>query len=352
MGLFLKKFITNYRDKRQMKDADQLLFLERLLRLLQHGYSFVDALEILQWNKDFIAPAKTITDSLLAGKYLDESFEIAGFHQNIISYLYFVRYNNDLESSIERAIVMFKQRITNKKKFTQIIRYPVILGFIFFLLLFFLKRNVLPSFIDLFQYSQDSSSFVLYSIILIDMLMTIIGISIVLVLISFFGYIFYYQKWPIERQIKLYKKVPIYRSFLRLQTSYYFATHISMFLQTGMSIKNVLQEMSNQQKVPILAHYTALMQNQLKQGYQLDHLLMNFYFIEQQIALIFESNNNYDSLVKDLSAYADFVMDELEKKTTKVLMLIQPVFFIILASFIIFIYVTLMWPMFQLIQTV
>lgn len=352
MDLFLRKYITNYRSEFRIKDADQLLFMKRLLRLLQNGYPLVRALEIVQWNKELIAPATIIMKELLEGQYLDEAFQKAGFHNSIIAYLFFVRFNNDLQASLERSIVMFEQRITNKKKFAQIIRYPLILSVIFILLLFFIKRNILPSFIDLFQYSHDSTSTVVYSLIFLDAVTTVVIISIILTLGTFIGWKLYYRKWPIEHQVKLYEKAPIYRAYLRLQISYYFATHISMFLQTGMSMKDILQQMSKQRKIPILAYYTSLMQAQLQQGFQLDHLLMNFYFIEKQIALIFESNHNHDSLAKDLSAYGDYVIEEMERKIAKMMMLIQPVFFMFLGCFIIFIYLMLMWPMFQLIQTV
>src|SRR5699024_12191397 len=101
-----------------------------------------------------------------------EAFQAAKFHHTVVSYMYFVRFNHDLTASLEKALHMFKQRVENKKKFTRIIRYPFILSVIFIILLFFLKRNILPSFIELFQHSQDSSSTVLLSIMVIDVVVT------------------------------------------------------------------------------------------------------------------------------------------------------------------------------------
>src|SRR5690625_3184390 len=347
-----KKYITNYQNKQEIKEDLQLLFLQRLHRLLSSGYPLIKALEVLEWHKELMTPTEIIREELMKGKYMDEAFQHARFHHTVTAYLYFVRFNNDLTSSLEKAMQMFEQRVENRKKFTRLLRYPLVLSFMFIILLFFLKRNILPSFVELFQYSNDSSSTVLYSIIFIDIATTISLIGLFITLVGFIGWKYYRQKLPIEDQLLLYQKIPIYRFYVRMQTSYYFATHISMFLQTGMSMNKILDQMSKQKKLPIIAYYTQLMQLQLQNGFQLGPLLMNFPFIEQQIAYIFDHNQNNDTLEQDLRTYADYITENMEGKTTKIIMLIQPIFFIILAIFIIFVYMTLMWPMFQLIQSV
>lgn len=352
MVLFLKRHISIYRNKAKLNEENQLLFIERLYRLLQDGYPLVQALKAIEWNEELISSARLMKAELMNGKYIDEAFQAAKFHHTVVSYMYFVRFNHDLTASLEKALHMFKQRVENKKKFTRIIRYPFILSVIFIILLFFLKRNILPSFIELFQHSQDSSSTVLLSIMVIDVFVTCFIVICLITFILILGWKFYLQKLPIEDQMVWFKKMPFYRLFVRMQTSYYFTTHISMFLQTGMSMKVILQQMAEQDKLPIVAYYAKLMQRQLENGFQLGPLLMTFYFIEPQIAYIFDQQNNRDVLEKDLRAYADYMLDHLERKTKKGMMLIQPIFFIILASFIVFIYLALMWPMFQLIQTV
>lgn len=342
----------NFHKKHQLNDEQQLLFLQRLHRLLMDGYSLTRALKVLNWNKSFIQSTKIITEHLTQGKYIDEAFNQANFHHTIVAYLYFVRFNHDLTTSLNKAIHMFSQRVENRKKFIRIIRYPLVLSFIFIILLFFLKGTILPSFLKLFQHSQESSNTIVLAITFIDILVGLVLIMICIILVSFFGWKFYLKKLPIEEQITYFIKIPIYRSFIRLQTSYYFTTHISMFLKTGMSMQTILRQMTLQNKLPLISYYASLMEQQLQNGFQLDHLIINFYFIEPQIAYIFEQQQNNDMLEYDLRAYADYVVQYMEDQIKKILTLIQPVFFCILASFIVFIYLALMWPMFQIIQTV
>src|SRR5699024_5515009 len=159
--------------------------------------------------------------------YIDEAFDQAKFHHTIIAYLYFVRFNHDLITSLNKAIYMFSQRVENRKKFIRIIRYPLVLSFIFIILLLFLKGTILPSFLELFQHSPESSNSIVLAITFIDMLVSLILLLIIFILTSFFVWRLYLRKLPIEDQMTYVKKVPIYRSFVRMQTSYYFTTHIS-----------------------------------------------------------------------------------------------------------------------------
>lgn len=352
MDSFRLKHMRFYRKSKLLKDEDQLLFLQRLHRLLLDGYSLIDALKVIKWTKKFIEPARIIKAEIMDGKYIDEAFQTANFHQTIVAYLYFVRFNHDFTISIEKALRIFEQRVSNRKKLTQVVRYPIILSIIFIILLFILKTSILPSFNELFQYSKGSSSSIMITMTVINMLVTAFIIVVVLIMIAFISWKLHLRKLPIEDQIKYYKKIPLFRSFLRMQTSYYFTTHISMFLETGMSMKMILEQMSIQDKLPLIAFYANLMNNQLQNGFQLGHLVDNFYFIEKQIAYIFDQQQNNDTLEKDLRAYGEYVIENLEYKTKKGMMLIQPIFFVILACFIVFIYLALMWPMFQLIQTV
>lgn len=352
MALLVKKRIMNFRKNKLLNDDQQLLFLQRLHRLLNDGYSLTRALKILEWNQSFIQSTEVITKHLTEGKYIDEAFDQAKFHHTIIAYLYFVRFNHDLITSLNKAIYMFSQRVENRKKFIRIIRYPLVLSFIFIILLLFLKGTILPSFLELFQHSQESSNTIVLAITFIDILVSLILLLIIVILTSFFVWRLYLRKLPIEDQMTYVKKIPIYRSFVRMQTSYYFTTHISMFLKTGMSMQTILKQMTSQRKLPLIAYYASLMEHQLQNGFPLDPLIMNFDFIEPQIAYIFEQQQNNDMLEHDLQAYADYVIQHMEDQMKKTLTLIQPIFFCILASFIIFIYLALMWPMFQIIQTV
>lgn len=350
MVSFLSRHIGIHKRKTLAKDI-QLRFLRRLSRLLANGYPLIEALEMVKWDDQLLKTATKVIHALKVGNSIDQAFEQVGFHRTIVAYLYFIKANGNLQESLDKCIEMYEHRLKYMKKFQQIVRYPLILLIIFSILLYFIKRLVLPSFIDLFQNSSDAASTVIVSIMIIDFLEKFLFIAAILFLPAVFLWQFNKRKVSIDKQMKIYNAVPVYRKFLKLQTSFLFATHISTLLKTGMPIKEILQHMSRQKKLPIIGYYSSLMIDELSKGFPLASLLTQFNFFEKHIATIFQKNADMQQLEKDLTIYAELLTEELHRKTMKSITLIQPIFFMIVASFIIFIYLTLMWPMFQLIQT-
>lgn len=348
MGLFQKKALMG--NKKLLAAEIQLRFLKRLYQLLLNGHPLIDALEIIKWDKELVEPASKIITVLKTGTSFDQALEQARFHDSITSYFYFIQEVGDVREGVEKCIEMYEDRLKYTKKFQQVARYPLILLFIFGLLLYFIKSTVLPSFSDLFQSNAEVSSTIKFSIELIDYLMLTMIIISSCSIILYIVWKFNKHRYNIAQQINLYKKIPILRRYLMLQTSFQFATHLSSLLKTGRSLRDILDNMSGQTKLPIIAHYASLLTEGLSRGLSVAALLPDLYFLEKQFIIIFQKNMDRIALEKDLTMYAEVLTEELQRKIMKALTLIQPIFFILLAIFVVFIYLTLMLPMYQLIQ--
>lgn len=347
----LKNRIKNYRNK-HLSSEEQLRFLKRLSRLLISGYPLIDALEVIKWDRNMAPLSARVITSLTNGKSLDEALKLEMFHHTITDFLFFNKISGDLNGNIKKCIHMFEHRLEYIKKFQEIIRYPIILLFFFSILLYFIKQSVLPSFTNLFPANSGASKTVLLTTMVIEFIsmITITLGGILLIIILLWQYI--KRKITINKKIKVYSLIPIYRHFVKLQTSFQFATHLSTMIKTGIPLKDILLNMSKQKSTSIVAYYSHLMIGELRKGLHIIHLLPGLIFIDDQLAIIFQKNTDMNDLERDLIAYADLLMEEIHIKIMKTITFIQPLFFIILASFIIFIYITLMWPMFQLIKTI
>lgn len=349
MDLFQKKFT---RKTNELSVDEQLIFLKRLYRLLENGYSFLEALQVIEWDNTLQSAANEITSSIKTGHYIDEAFNQTGFHSTIVSYLFFVRYNGDFITSLHHCVGMFEQRLIYVRKFKQVIRYPLVLSAFFFVLLFFLKISVLPAFEEIFAMHSSSSATLTISMTVIHLFITVFFIICIASLLITLFWKFYRHNFPIHKQISIYQKIPVYRVILKLQTSYYFSTHINMYLKAGMSLKTILEQLKSQNHLPILRHYVDLMYQQLQSGHYVHPLLLELSFIDRPLASLFDRQNNLKHLEKDLDAYATMLTEQMEQKIMKIITLVQPFFFGFLAVMILFVYISLMWPMFQLITTI
>ncbi|MFD2759401.1 competence type IV pilus assembly protein ComGB [Lentibacillus juripiscarius] len=353
MGLFQKKryWPPGANHKSPRKDL-QLRFLHRLSRLLNNGYTMIGALEIIQWDHQLKAIASSVTTSLKSGSPLDEALEHVHFSPTITSYLYLVRNNGDLQSSLEKCITMYEQRLVYMKKFQETARYPIILLIVFAFLLYFIKQSILPSFLDLFHGTAASASAIMLTIAIVDIAGYILfGLFIILGL-GFLLWRLNKEKISIDKRIKVYSMIPIYRRYKQTQISFLFAVHISSLLMSGLSIKEILSSLSRQKKQPILAYYASLLTNELSRGIYVTNLLARLPLLDKQLSVIFQKHSDVKALEKDLSVYSELQTEETHRKIMKAITYIQPVFFIMLAGMIVAVYMSLMWPMFQLINTI
>lgn len=345
--------ITNMIFRKKGLNVDlQLRFLHRLSRALANGYSLLKALETIAWDPQLKNAATKTIMRLQEGKTVDEALEHVSFHPSITSFLYFARSTGDLLDSLSKCIDLFEKRLQYRKKFQQIIRYPLILLFFASILLVVIKGTVLPSFLELFQMNPSASATIGYSIVFINFLFYSILIFLALVLIGFVFWRFQAKTIAIGTQLKIYQSIPGYRSIIRMQTSYLFAIHLSTLLKTGLHLKAILHILGKQTKQPILAFYCRELAAGLTKGVNITQLLPNFALLEKQFIAIFQKNTDTIALEKDLTVYAQVLIEELHRKMIKSITFIQPIFFVILAGFIVFVYASLMWPMFQLIKTI
>ncbi|HEY4602629.1 MAG TPA: type II secretion system F family protein [Cerasibacillus sp.] len=347
MGLLKKKIFKN----NPLPKETQLKFLNRLSRALKNGYPLLTALEAFKWDPDLLKPISQITTSLQNGYSFDKALEKAAFHPAITSYLYFAR-DADLIENIQRSADLFARQVEYASKLRQLSRYPIILFSIFSILLFFIKQSVLPSFMELFHANPHTTKTIQISLFVVQLMFQIgITLIIIAILVAIIWYIAKH-KLPIEKQIKLYATIPVFRHFLTIRTSYLFATHFSTLLKTGLSLKEILNMMKGQRSMPIICYYAELMIAQLEKGIYITNLLQNLPLLDPQLGNMFQKHADMTALETDLTFYAEFKAEEFHERMMKLVVSIQPIFFICLACFIIFIYLALMWPMFELIKTV
>lgn len=351
MDLLIKKRLTKF-TRSNLSEQHQLKFLKQLKRLLNNGYSLLDALDMFQWDRHLNVLAQRLIDHLKSGVPIDEAFTEEGFHHSVIALLYFTRIHGDLVDSLGKCITMLEQRLKAIRKFQQVIRYPLILLIFFIGLLLSIKQTVLPSFINLYQSQGNVSPVLNFSIKFINAFF----ISLLLVIIVVIGFtifwFIYKRNITIHKLKRIYTNIPFVHHFMTLKTSYQFAVHLSSLLKTGLSPVKVLEIIANQKEVPIVAHTAKLAIEKLLRGFSLSESIESLPLIDEQFSYILRKNPNMETLEADLNMYVEMSQEYIHDRMMKFISLIQPVFLIIIASFIIFLYISLMWPMFQLIQTI
>lgn len=348
MGILnkLKKIKKFYKNKISMET--QLQFIKRLYSLLEYGSSLYNALEALKYEPAFIPIVEKIKISLEDGLSIDEAFFNANFNENITSYLYFVRYNFDLKRCLKECMKLLERQIYFRKEFIKIIRYPIFLFLIFFILLFFVKQIILPSFQQLYV---DDNTTINTFVTLIDYFITSIFLLSILFSLLYIAYKVKIKKLPMSTYLYIINKIPLYRTYKKYQTSYLFAHHFMNFLKAGLSIKQILSYLSEQKKFKILSYYANLLSVDLENGVNLSYVLSqpSLMLIDSQLKHAF-SKENEKLISEELHGYIIYVMEKINDSLSSWLKIIQPLVFSIIGCFIILIYLMIMYPMFSILN--
>lgn len=352
MDIFRKKTLFFESSSPRLRERQQLVFLKRLHQLLLDGYPLLSALQSLHWDQKMSEVVDVIVSKLKVGYFLDEAFDKAGFHEIIVSTLYFIRINGEVINNFEQSIQIFDQHILNKQKISQVIRYPFILTAIFFVLIYFIKTSILPSFIQFFQMNASDTESVFLFISIINIIVNGFFVLVLIIFVCYLSSLWLRRKLTTRQKVFLISKTPILKYFIKMKTTFYFANYFGTFLKVGMSFKDILNHMEQQKKLPVISFYALQLSQCLSQGYDISGKINELDLLDKQLVEIFYKNINHQSLEQDLRSFANILYDTFQQKLLRMITLIQPVFFVILACFIIFIYATLMWPMFEFIKSI
>lgn len=346
LGLFLRKYLNLYTNRRQPMDV-QIRILRRLAHLLSQGYSLIRAFEFMELDPRSKGMIQRIKDELSTGVSLEESLDNLHFSKTVIAFLYFSKSNGNLEKTLQQCSLMMEQQKTYKAKFQKVIRYPLFLLFLVITLIIFVRTSLFPSFIQLYN-SMDFHSLSL------QRSLTIINVITVLIVFTFIALIIIWVLWPrIKKRmttpgvINLYNKIPVWKSYTRLQTTYMFSYHLSSLLLSGMQIRKALIIIQDQAHYPILQYYATAIYQGLDQGYPVHKIIDSFTLMEDELTFLFKRNLQDGNLEKDLLAYADLLVERTEDKMLRLLTWIQPIMFGVFAFFIMIIYLSIMLPLFE-----
>ncbi|SEB12515.1 competence protein ComGB [Thalassobacillus cyri] len=344
---FPKMKLISSKSSKTLPQKLQVQFLDRMSHLLNKGYPLLEALTILTWDERFDGLATEITQQLKGGKPIDVCLQASGFSRNVVSFLYFARMHRNLDEVFHQCSTMIQLENKYVNKFKQVIRYPAFLSVFLVIMLFVIDRTIFPAFLTMFQSQETGSKGLTVAVYITGFLITFVKVAGLLVVIVFIYWKIRKSSISLERQLLMYDKIPLLSDYHKLKTTFLFATHLHSILSTGVSMKEALHIMSNQSHYPLLSHQADIILDHLEQGATLAQAIHQCQMFRPELTTIFHKTSDLTTLTRDLAMLSEMLTDMTKQKLNNALEIIQPVFFIIIAVFILFIYGSIMLPMYQ-----
>lgn len=333
----------------------QAQFLKKAGELLSEGYTLNEALSFMKihWPKKYHRDLELCIQWLSEGNSLSTAFNKIGFHRRVLSYLFFAEKHGDLKFAFKESALMMEKQMAHLEKFVQVIRYPIFLSGLLMVILLVVQTIVAPQFTHLFDSMQTDASFFLFLLtIVFQGIKWVLIIMVILTILMLVGYWSYVRKMPPIKQQLLFLKIPLVSKALRLFHSYYFSLQLSNLLRGGLSVFECLTLFQEQSLLPFYKEEATIMIEQLKTGQTLDRIISNQPFFEKELAAVIFHGQTVGHLARELYTYSRFLLEKMEEKFIKMTSFIQPTIFICIGIFILVVYLSILLPMYEMMEKI
>ncbi|WP_100373471.1 competence type IV pilus assembly protein ComGB [Bacillus sp. FJAT-45037] len=329
--------------------------LHRLGVLLEQGYKMDDALAfmLIHVPDSMKQPLEQVKIALREGQEIHRAFSLFPIPSDIVAFLYFYQFHGQVSEGFIKAGELLKKRQEAKEQVQKLLRYPILLVWICFVVLLVLHQFVVPHFTTLFDTLGGEppllTTFVLQSLKAVPY----VGFLFLFCLGALAGYlILSKKKWSPKRRMQFYLKVPFLSTMVQQVCTYFFSLQFGRLLLTGTSLQQALSIFEKQEHLPFMQQEAVSLKAELRLGVSLHTLIRKREYFTQELAFVIENGERTGYLGSDLENFSYLIYNEMDDKLKKFMDFLQPIVFLFIGGFIFILFLAIMLPMFQMISTI
>lgn len=338
---------------KKWSEKEKADFLTRIGLLMKRGYSLSNSLELYALNerKEIQMQIAKILEQLKSGDRIYEILDRFQFPSDIVASLYFFeRY--DLPEGFIHSGQFLEKRETFKSKLQKILQYPLFLVWLTSFMVYLLFRYLIPQFSKLYDSIGSTlpkaSQLIILTVKTLPYFFIIGGILIVIFIIL--RYIKLRNKSPRTKLLYLLR-FPVIRTFTKLFVTHRFSLNLSSLLHSGVSINEAIQIFEQQTYSPFLKQEANEIKYRLVSGEALEEIMNEREPYQKELAAIIKHGQISGNLADELMIYAEMLFLKIEEHVMKTLNIIQPIIFTIVGFIILLMFLAVMLPMLQFIQS-
>ncbi|MGK7377763.1 competence type IV pilus assembly protein ComGB [Planococcus sp. 1R117A] len=332
---------------------DREHFLTRLAVLMKEGYLLPTALTLLlpMHTSKLDEALSGITSILKSGGNAAEILKFLGFKDPVLFPVEIAEHHGRLAESIESIAKSFARTEQVQKKLKNILIYPVSLLLFTSALFLFFRTSYVPNLMELMdslQTGEKSGGVPAYLLNLPDVFIGIFAA------IGAFSAAFWtlLKRQEVRRQISWLLNFPVLRKFMKLYWSHLLARELGTLLHSGISLQESLHLLQHQTYHSIIQFMARSCHEEVVTGNPLSAALSYHPFFADDMASFVQHGEMTGYLGKELILYSEVLMERMEQQTARLLRIIQPSFFVMIAICIVGAYLAILLPMYNLVHTI
>lgn len=344
-----------FRSNKNKKVYQLPSFLSRISTLLNEGYTFPDSLYMLlpyhvensaEWHN-------LIEGKLKSGEGLIEILQCFSIPKHYLIAISISEENGKLAQSLQTISEQLEFTEKMRKRVINLLSYPILLTIVLMVIFFAFRLYFLPNITHILQSRPDigSESSVLISSIFLR-LPEVLFFAIVSVFCLISTSIFFIKRQNVQKQLPLILKLPFVSFFYRMHITNQLARALGSLLIGGFSLQHALTILQNQQLNKTLSYVSREIEKHVIFGESLSSAVFKLGWFSAKFEDFIKHGEGSGYLGRELLIYSELIDEKLQHFIKKGVSIIQPLFFIIIGVSIIAAYLSILLPMYELIEII
>ncbi|MFC7394267.1 competence type IV pilus assembly protein ComGB [Scopulibacillus cellulosilyticus] len=336
---------------RKWNKKDRAKFLMNAGKCLSQGYPLHLAIKLQGYHqkKTVIKFIDKILGLLQKGHPLHLALNDSSFPSEVCSFIFYAEKSGQLADGLYESGEMLRKREEHKETLQKLLRYPLFLLWMFIMMIFLISQYLFPSFQRLYQ-SMDIELpwFTKFLMLVSDHLYVAGGLILFFTCSLFVLILFLYNRLSSEKKMTILLHFPIVSTYVKLYFTHYFSFHFGSLLKTGMSVNEALKTLAEQKFMSFFQREAIKMQSDLKRGERLDLVIHSRPFYVKEFSHVIHNGQLNGMLGPSLFDYSDIILKRMEEQTKTWLAVIQPATLILIGLLILFLFLSIMLPVFNI----
>lgn len=329
-------------------------FLIRTASLLDKGFSLEATISFLTITspKEHTRYEKIIA-SLSLGNSFAHSLQQNDFPEFICSQLHYASSHGFFIQTVRETGIHMQRKAAEQTALKKAFQYPLVLFSTVILVFFLLRIFLLPKFELLFeQLSNNGSMESSFTYFLLEKVPIILGAFFLLLFLSMRFFIKKQKQKNAYQRANFYCRIPYICQFSRIHYSQIFSREMGYILKSGLSISHIMQLFESKSSPQFFQAIAKRILSSLEEGFPLTKALAQMSVFEKELYYIVAHGEKNGRLAEELLFYYNLCHQKALIKTEKLFSFIQPVVFIIIGILIISIYLSILYPMFSMVNQI
>jgi competence protein ComGB len=246
--------------------------------------------------------------------------------------------HGELAESLKTLGSYLDTKHDHQSKLLQLLEYPILLLLFLGMLMVGMKIYIFP---ELNMWNTATRVHVIKNSTVIILLIMVGIITLVFLMAKKFW------QQPVVQRVEVICRIPIVGKVYQSYCHYYLSLNLAMLLKSGLGIKSICNMLENFSKTSLLHQIGKALEKQLLEGEQTRLFINRYPFIPQELNVMLNKGNTTEALGKELVMFSKIKYQKLTKQIERLIGLIQPMMFLLIGVVIVFMYLSLLLPMYH-----